>query len=97
MRIGKVEIIAPLILNHDTTWRWVANLTFRPLYPRERTPVSIEQEAGWDTEPVWTIRKIYKDLSPTGIKTPDLPVRNLVAISTIPSTPDDSSGTNQFP
>jgi hypothetical protein len=26
------------------------------LYPREKTPVPIVQEAGWDPEPVWTQR-----------------------------------------
>jgi hypothetical protein len=30
------------------------NVTPRPLYPRERNPVSAVQEAGWAPGPVWT-------------------------------------------
>ena len=33
---------------------WVVNATPRLLYPRERDPVPIVQEAGWATGPVWT-------------------------------------------
>jgi hypothetical protein len=33
---------APLILNLDTRWGRVVSLTPRPLYPGERTPVTIE-------------------------------------------------------
>jgi hypothetical protein len=32
----------------------VASPTPRPLYPRERDPVPIVQEAGWAPGPVWT-------------------------------------------
>jgi hypothetical protein len=32
----------------------VVNATPRPLYPRERDPVPILQEAGWALGPVWT-------------------------------------------
>jgi hypothetical protein len=35
----------------------VANVTPRPLYPQERDPVSIVQEAGWAPGPVWTDAK----------------------------------------
>jgi hypothetical protein len=34
------------------------------LYPPERTPVPIVQEAGWAPEPVWTQRLEEKILSP---------------------------------
>ena len=34
--------------------RWLVNTTPRPLYPRERDPVSIVYEAGWAPGPVWT-------------------------------------------
>ena len=37
---------------------WVVNYTLRPLYPRERNPVLIIQEAGWAPGPVWTGVKI---------------------------------------
>ena len=30
------------------------NATPRPLYPRERDPVPIVQEAGWAAGPIWT-------------------------------------------
>ena len=33
---------------------WVVNATPQPLYPRERDPVPIVQEAGWVPGPVWT-------------------------------------------
>jgi len=31
-----------LILHVGTRWRWVVNLTPRPLYPRKRTPETTE-------------------------------------------------------
>jgi hypothetical protein len=37
---------APLILNLGTSWRWVVNITPQPLYPPERDPIPILQEAG---------------------------------------------------
>jgi hypothetical protein len=37
----------PPILNIGTRWSWEVNFTPRPLYPRERTPISIEQEDEW--------------------------------------------------
>jgi len=46
--------IAPLILNLGTGWRFAVKFTSCPPYLRERTPVPIEQEAGWASEPVWT-------------------------------------------
>ena len=33
---------------------WVAKVTPRPLYPREKDPVPIVEEAGWAPGPVWT-------------------------------------------
>ena len=30
------------------------NVTLRPLYPWERDPVPVVQEAGWDVVQVWT-------------------------------------------
>jgi hypothetical protein len=50
----------------------VVNCTPRPLYPRERDPVPIVQEAGWAPGPVW---KGAKNLAPTGIRSPNHPVR----------------------
>jgi len=51
---GSTDIALPL-LNFGVWCRRVVYFTLRPLYPRKRTPVSIEQEAGCATLPVWTI------------------------------------------
>jgi hypothetical protein len=40
------------------------------LYPGERTPVPIEQEAGWAPELVWTKRLEEKSFAPAGDRTP---------------------------
>jgi len=42
------------------------------LYPRQRDPVSILQEAGWAPGPVWMG---VENLAPTGIRSPDRPDR----------------------
>jgi len=47
---------------------WVVKAKGRPLYRRQRDPVSIVQEAGWAPEPVW---KGVENLDPTGILSPD--------------------------
>ena len=47
---------------------WLVNTTSRPLYPRERNPVPIVQDAGWTPGPVWTRAE---NLAPTGIRSPD--------------------------
>jgi hypothetical protein len=41
----------------------VVNVTPRSLYPRERTPAPVEQEAEWATEPVWTFWRQEKSFS----------------------------------
>jgi hypothetical protein len=51
----------------------VASPTPRPLYPRERDPVPIVQEAGWAPGSVWTAAE---NLAPTGIRSPDRPARS---------------------
>jgi hypothetical protein len=40
------------------------------LYPGERTPVPIEQEAGWAPETVWTQRLEEKSSASVGDRTP---------------------------
>jgi len=40
-----------------TRGTWVANLTPRPNYPRERTPWSVWYENGWDIGQILTFRK----------------------------------------
>ena len=42
------RVIAPLILNLGTRWRWVVDLTPRLLYRCVRTTVPIEKEVEWD-------------------------------------------------
>ena len=51
---------------------WVANVTPRPLNPREKDSVPIVQEAGWAPEPVCTGAK---NIASTGIRSPDRPAR----------------------
>jgi hypothetical protein len=67
---GGVELLLYAFFNLGARWRWVINPTPRALYPRERAPISIVQEAGWDTGQVWTGAK---NLAPTEIRSPDLP------------------------
>jgi len=52
----------------------VVNLAPRPIYPCERTPVPIENKAGWDPEAVWTFcrRKLccfYRNSNPEPSRT----------------------------
>jgi hypothetical protein len=51
----------------------VASPTPRPLYPRERDPAPIEQEAGWVPGPV---SPAAENLASTGIRSPDRPDRS---------------------
>jgi len=37
----------------SASWRWVVSAMPWLLYPLERNPVPIVQEAGWAPEPVW--------------------------------------------
>ena len=53
--------------------RWVVNSTPRSLYPRERDPVPIVQEAGWAPGPVWTGAE---NIAPNGIRSPDRTARS---------------------
>ena len=46
---------APLIISCGNIWRRLVNLTLRPLYLLERTPVSIKLEAGWAVQMGWTL------------------------------------------
>lgn len=48
---------------------WVVNATHQPLYARERDPVRIVQEAGWEPRPVWKGAEILTP--PTGIWSPN--------------------------
>ena len=46
------------------------NATLRPLYPEERNPVPIAQDAGWSSK---TVCMSQKNFAPTGVRTPDCP------------------------
>jgi hypothetical protein len=63
--------IAPLMLNPDTSFRSVVNVTTWPLISWEITMDPIKYEAAWVPEPVWTFWRREKCLAPTGIRTPE--------------------------
>jgi hypothetical protein len=57
----------------------------RPFNPEERTPLSIEYDAGWAPEPIQTLHKEEKSVAPTEIQTLDHPAHSLGIILTTPS------------
>jgi hypothetical protein len=57
------------LLNLGTRCGWVVNTTPQLLYPLERYPVPIVQEAGWASGPVWMGRE---NVNPTGVRTPNI-------------------------
>jgi hypothetical protein len=60
----------------------VNGLALQALFSSERIPVYFEQEAGWVPYPVWMFWRREKTLPPTGIQTPDHPVRSPITILT---------------
>ena len=62
-RMGSVSL--------GTRRKWMISFTSRPLYPRERTPVPIKQEAGWAPKLVWTFRPNKKFLALVVIRNPN--------------------------
>jgi hypothetical protein len=69
----EAELQLQLIRNLGARKGWVVSTTPRPLYPREREPVPIVQEAGWAPGPVWTGTA---SLALTDIRSPDRPARS---------------------
>jgi hypothetical protein len=63
---------APIILNLGTRWSRVFNLTPRPIYPEESTPVPTDQEIG----------RREKSLAPAWNRTPDRPAHKSVTTPT---------------
>ena len=61
-----------LLFNLCSRCGWVVNVTPRPLYPRERCPVPVLQEAGWDAGSVCTGAE---NLASAGIRSPGRPAR----------------------
>ena len=51
----------------------MVNATPRPIYPRERDPAPIAQEAGWAPGPVWVGAE---NIAATGIRSPDRPAHS---------------------
>jgi len=43
---------APHLINFCASWWWVVNARSRPLYLREKDPVSVVQKPGWAHVPV---------------------------------------------
>ena len=66
------------ILNLGTRWSSVVSFTPWLLYPGEGTVVSVQKEAGWVPEAVWTLWRRDKSHAPTQIQTPDCPAHSLV-------------------
>ena len=65
--------IAQPFHDHSTRRVWGVSVTPRPLFTPGKDPVFNLQEAGWAPEPVWTVAE---NLAPTGIWSPDRPVRS---------------------
>ena len=78
----KVQMGRCTVFNLGARCRWKINATPRPLYPRERDPVPITQEAGWAPGPVRTAPPPRPDRTwgrispPPGIRFPDRPARS---------------------
>ena len=65
--------IALLFHDHGTRRGWGVSVTPRPLFTPGKDPVLIVQEAWWTPGPVWTAAE---NLTPNGIRSPDLPARS---------------------
>ena len=50
--------------------------------PRERTPISFEDEAGWTPDPIWMFWRKENVFAYARIRTPYCPVRSRVTIPT---------------
>jgi hypothetical protein len=69
---GSRGIALPL-RDHGTRRVWGVSVTPQPLFTPGKDPIPIVQEAGWAPGPVWTGAE---NLAPTGIRSPDRPVRS---------------------
>jgi len=64
---------ALIILNFGTRWRWVVNITPRPLYPRQKPLQFTGEYTGCAPKPVWTIWRQKQNLNTARIRTPGRP------------------------
>ena len=71
--VGGVEVQLYSFFIFSSIWECVVNAKIRPLYPGQKHPLHILQEAERIAEPVLTDIKTF---DPTGIGSPDLPARS---------------------
>jgi hypothetical protein len=77
MQAHKVSRDIPLPYpNLGAVCGWVAKATPRPLYPREKAPVPIVEEAGWAPGSVGMGVEKRKSLAPIGVRIPDCATRS---------------------
>jgi len=72
--------IVPSIFNLRITWSSALNFTYRLLYSREITSITILYEAGWAPEPIWLFCREEKSVF--RIRSPDRSSSSIVAIPT---------------
>jgi len=65
--------ITLLFLDHGARRWWRVSVKPRPLFTPGKDPIPIVQEVGWAPGLVW---KGVENLAPTGIRSPDRPVRS---------------------
>ena len=77
--------ILKVIINVGTRWRWMVNLTPRPLYPREENPGN--HERGGLGGPQSRYGRFGEERCRTGIRASGRPVHRLIATpTTLPSS-----------
>jgi len=62
----------------------MVDITAKPLYARQRTPVPIKQGAGRNPGPVWAFQKREKSLATAKIQTSDRPASSLRYPGSVP-------------
>ena len=94
--IANERYVAPLILNLGPGWRRVATITPQPLYPRERTAATSEQEAGWALELLWAFLKTEKFRAAAGVQNQDRPASCLATKPTTYKTQHVVTNSNKY-
>ena len=75
-RASRSTCVILIFLNLGDRWGCVVNNTSWTLYPRERDPGPIVQEAGWAPGQVGTCVENLAPPPTDGIRSPDRPVRS---------------------